>query len=137
MFSATFKLSCTCRTTVIFGTLQNSFLEINSLALLKRNCFTYRNIQRMYGETLDFQCHHSNGSKRISLLGKYFLDCTIIFVDTFWNPLSLRHAIKSCRFLYTVDESSMFKLCLLSIVHYKKNERSDCVKLINRNEEHK
>ena len=42
MFGAFFKSGYTCRTTVIFGTLKDGCLEINSLAL--NNCFSYRNV---------------------------------------------------------------------------------------------
>ena len=67
----------TCQTTIIFGTLKNRSLEINSLPL--NNCFIYRNVsqnfrpfdlvhispacgpnayQIMYRETSDFQGHN-------------------------------------------------------------------------------
>ena len=42
MFCSTFNLVTTCRTAVLFGTLKDGSLQINSLAL--NNCFSYRNI---------------------------------------------------------------------------------------------
>ena len=43
MFNATFDRPCyTCQTSVIFGTLKDGSLQINSLAL--NHCFSYRNV---------------------------------------------------------------------------------------------
>ena len=42
MFGATFKIGYARRTPVIFGTLKDGSLEINSLAL--SNCFSHRKV---------------------------------------------------------------------------------------------
>ena len=60
MFGAIFNLhGYTCRTTVMFGTLKDSSLEIKSLAL--NNCFSYKNVSQNGVKSLISKSFHRIG----------------------------------------------------------------------------
>ena len=102
MFTATFNL-ISCRTIVIFGTLNDGSLLINGLA--SNDCFSYRNF---------FQ----NGVDALSKIFNAFLSK----ISIFWksdHPImlkfaSLRHKYLCCQFWQDLSTSGMVK-CSMSV----------------------
>ena len=87
----------TCRTTVIFGTLKDGSLEINSLAL--NNCFSYRNVFKNSAKALSKMVLKT---RFLSKSSKFRMISTIRFCSNFtsmWYKHSLRNVWRDFKVL--------------------------------------